>query len=69
MFPRRTMLEHHLRYNHFPPVSVVFTSAAEQAIDAVNADDAERRVNLPNGITLHAHEIVEQLHLESFLSE
>ncbi len=67
MFSRRTMLEHHLRYNHYPPISVSFADVAEQAIDACEFGDDERKITMPNGVTLHAHEIVEQLHLDSFL--
>lgn len=60
-------LGHHLQYNHYPPVSLVFVPAARQAIEHVADGDFDTPVTMANGVTLTAGEIVEQLHLDGFL--
>jgi len=57
----------HLSYNHFPPVSLDFVEPAVEAIYAVDGDEGDAIIALPNGKNLSAWDIVEGLHLESFL--
>ena len=72
--PLDAALVWHLQSNHFPPVDPVFIPVAKQAIDAgVDAilhDDStayDEVVTMPNGIEKSLGEIVEGLHLESFI--
>lgn len=67
MFSRGIMLEYHLQHNHFPPVSLMFVESAEKAIEYVGQSEYDAPVKMPNGITLPARQIVEELHLECFL--
>ena len=62
------LLEHHLCFNHFPPISNVFVPVAERAIELANDGDWDETIEMPNGITLSAGEIVDQLHLTSFVT-
>ena len=68
MFDRNVMLRYHLKHNHYPPVSVVFVVIAAEAIAAVEAEDWQRKIELPNGKIMTASEIVEELHLSSFIT-
>lgn len=61
------MLEHHLCFNHFPPISNVFVPVAERAIELANADEWDEEIEMPNGVVLTAGEIVDQLHLMDFV--
>lgn len=61
------MLEHHLCFNHFPPISNVFVPVAEQAIALANEGDWDALITMPNDITLSVGEIVDQLHLIPFV--
>jgi hypothetical protein len=77
MFPRSTMIEHHLRYNHYPPITT--PGAVDIAIQAIELceqglDDNEiviegrGRVVAPDSSEpVTATEIVEHWHLEGFL--
>lgn len=67
MFPKSTMLENHLRYNHFPPVGYEWIGPAQAAITAVEEDDPYRPIDVPGGGTMKAGYIVEGLHLEGFI--
>lgn len=60
-------LEWHPRFNHFPPVHLAFLPAAQKAIQLANEGDWHSQIKLPNGRVLAVHEIVEGLHLETFL--
>jgi len=60
-------LEWHLRFNHFPPVSPVFVATAQQAIAQARAGKWGAVLQLPNGETKTAGEVVEDLHLEGFV--
>jgi hypothetical protein len=62
-------LRWHLRGNHYPPVHEVFVPVALQAIWAVNRDEHDLVIEMPNGLTKSAGEIVEELHLEWFLED
>jgi hypothetical protein len=66
MFPRTTMLHHHLNYNMFPPCPNAFDCALA-AIDAVEDGRLDALITLPGGQMWMAHEIVEELHLECFI--
>jgi hypothetical protein len=70
MFSRTVMLEHHLRYNHFPPLSTELVEYAESAIDACNEGDWDREITLigPQGVAIvRAGDLVEGLHLDCFI--
>ena len=62
-------LEWHLQYNHYPPISLAFVPVAGLAIDKANAEEWEEIIKMPNGKELTVAEIVEGLHLESFLEQ
>jgi hypothetical protein len=62
------LLHCHLQYNHFPPIHSIFIDTAKTAIELANYGDWDTRVNLPNGKILTVAEIIEQLHLETFLN-
>lgn len=64
-----TALHWHLVGNHFPPIHEDFHPAAKQAIDLVNQRQGQTPITLPNGIVKTAYEIVEGLHLDSFLDD
>lgn len=65
----KTALYWHLRSNHYPPVHSDFIPTAEQAIEYVNKRQGQVPIVMPNGLTKTAYEIVEGLHLDSFLSD
>lgn len=69
MFSRDTMLDHHLRYDHFPSQTVWFDTCRE-AIDAINGDpNGEHRVLGPDGYeTIDAWNVIEAFHLDGFLT-
>lgn len=62
-------LHWHLTNNHFPPIHEDFHPAAQQAIDLVNKRQGQTPITLPNGIVKTAYEIIEGLHLDSFLDD
>jgi len=62
-------IRHHLQYNHYPPVHESFVPVAQKAIELVNKGEYSTKIEMPNGRVLSAAEIVEGLHLESFLEE
>ena len=64
-----TLLHIHLRGNHYPPVHTDFIPTCKQAIEFCNEGKYNKKIKMPNGITKTALEIVEGLHLESFLCE
>lgn len=66
---RRIALEHHLGYNHFPPIPADFVDSAEAALDALAAGDPSRKITMPNTIVKQAWEIAEGMHLEPFLPD
>jgi hypothetical protein len=61
------LLHWHLQYNHFPPIHPIFIETAKKAIDLANVDEWKTIIALPNGRILTAAEIIDQLHLETFL--
>jgi len=61
-------LDWHLRGNHFPPIHSDFFPAAKLAIEHCNDRRGQTPIELPNGLTRTAWQIVEGLHLESFLA-
>jgi hypothetical protein len=68
-----TALDYHLRHNHYPPVPSSMIPVCIDAIDAINEDDHNRQVTLPDGVTYRdqptapAHAIAEAHHLQAFL--
>lgn len=83
MFSRSTMLEHHLRYNHFPPVPTGVLPFAEAALEMAaderwddvvtmpHGEDGEGTATLtrPDGREVTVRELIEELHLDCFLEE
>ena len=67
MVDEDTLLEIHLTSNHFPPIHPDFHPMAREAIVRVNAGQGMVPIDLPNGITKTAFEIVDGLHLHQFL--
>lgn len=60
-------LQHHLRHNHYPPVSAVFVPVALEAAQLVAGGSPQDLLTLPNGKRLPAGQIVEDLHLAFFV--
>lgn len=69
MFDRSVMLENHLRYNFVPPIHYSFFSAVEEAIDACNEGNWNKKITLPNDKILTAGTIAEELHLDCFIDQ
>lgn len=71
----RLALHWHLQSNHYPPVPATMIDPCIDAIDAVNEDDPDRRITLPEGILYRGREdapawaIVEAHHLYPWLYE
>ena len=67
-------LHWHLTSNHYPPHDPAMVSVALAAIEAVNEEDPDRVIDLPEIITyrgqteIEAWEAVTALNLEAFLS-
>lgn len=65
----------HLTANHYPPVPTSMVPVCIAAIDALNEEDPDRLVDLPEGILWRDHDyapawaIAEAHHLEPWLSE
>lgn len=71
-----TALHWHLTANHYPPVNSVFIpvakTAIEKGVEAVLADDYEildEPVVLPNDMIKTYGELIEGLHLDSFIEQ
>jgi len=64
-----TMLDIHLKGNHYPPVHSSFIPVCKEAIECCNDEDYNKQIKMPNGIVKSAMGIVEGLHLDSFLEE
>lgn len=70
----RDAIVFHLRSNHYPPVPESMAIPCEAAIDAYENYEYDRLIPLPDGILWRgepeapAWAIVEDLHLEAFLS-
>ena len=77
--PRRQSLEHHLRFNHYPPIHLSFVETAEAAIEAVERSWAHHEVvdqqtldtpiTLPTGKVLTVQEVMDQLHLWDYIEQ
>jgi len=61
-------LRWHLTGNFFPPIHPDFIEPAQQAINMVREDKGEEIIEMPNGISKTAWQIVEGLRLEDFLN-
>jgi hypothetical protein len=64
---QRQALSWHLSSNHYPPINAVFIPVAERAIELANDGEWDETIEMPNGITKRVWNIIEELHLESFL--
>jgi len=61
------LLHWHLQYNHYPPIHTIFIGTAKEAINLANQREWETTITLPNDRILTVADIVDQLHLETFL--
>lgn len=66
--PRRVVLRWHLTANHYPPIHTSFIDVAERAIELADEDDWDAMIEMPNGVSLSVGEIVDQLHLTTFVT-
>lgn len=57
----------HLSYNHYPPIPEDFIPNAVEAINKANDGLWDEGITLANNRVLPVWQIVEELHLESFL--
>ncbi len=63
----------HLRSNHYPPIPLSMLEPCKQAIEAGNAGEWDKQIELPAGVswrgqnTAPAGQIIEAHHLDSFL--
>ena len=64
---RDVALKWHLRSNHYPPVHSSFIPIAKEAIEHANDEDWDHTIDMPNGLTRTVAQIIEGLHLQSFL--
>lgn len=68
-------LEWHLKANHYPPVPVSMVVPCKEAIEAYWADDLEKAIELPEGVTYRgnttapAREIIINHHLDAWCEE
>lgn len=66
-------LSWHLQSNHYPPVPESMVSVCLAAIDAINEDDLNRLIDLPEGVLYRNREqapawaIAEAHHLDPFI--
>lgn len=67
-------LRDHLSFNHFPPVSLLFIDTARSAIRIAREayqneawELMEEIIELPNGLEKSVGEIINDLHLETFI--
>jgi len=63
----KTTLIWHLEHNHFPPVNRIFVPTCMEAIKKVGEGRGDEVIEMPNGKKKSARDIVEGLHLESYL--
>jgi hypothetical protein len=74
MIGMRNSLQHHLQFNHFPPVHGMFVPIAEAAIEVAveavegNLDLLDDTLELPNGVVLPVQQIMDELHLWDYVS-
>jgi hypothetical protein len=66
----------HLQSNHYPPVPTVMNAPALAAIEALNEDDGDRLIDLPEGVefrdgrtSVEAHVLAESFHLYGFVND
>lgn len=68
-------IEYHLTANHYPPVPRSMVQPCLDAIAAFEEEEYDREITLPEGVsyrdskTAPASAIVEQHHLDSFLTQ
>jgi hypothetical protein len=57
----------HLTVNHYPPVPRQFTPVALKALECASYGAYEDEIEMPNGLTRTAGQIIDGLHLEHFI--
>ncbi len=66
-------LSWHLSSNHYPPIPQYMLPACKAAIDAANAGEWDREIDIPEGVQYKdggkptASALIEHAHLDSFL--
>lgn len=65
----RSALAWHLENNFIPPQPPELLEYCLQAIDACNANDPTRSIELPGGVTVTAGQLVDDLRLEDMIAE
>jgi len=63
------MIGVHLQHNHYPPVSLDFVPTCIEAMELASSGDGECIIAMPNGKYISAYNIIEGLHLESFVRD
>jgi hypothetical protein len=70
-----TALTWHLQSNHYPPVPLSMLPACRAAIDALNDEDPDCMIDLPDGVSWRgepqapAWAVAEQHHLDAFVNQ
>jgi hypothetical protein len=79
--PRRQALEHHLRFNHYPPVHLSFVDPCEAAIECIeqwrfdvydmsSIDEKNIEITIPGGagtVMASARDVADMFHLWDFV--
>ena len=69
-----TMLEWHLKHNHYPPAPLILMDACRDAISLAQSDAWDEMVDLPEGMLYNgspvasAQSVVDAFHLEDFVA-
>lgn len=61
-------LAYHLQYNHWPPVTVKMIPYCLKAIQLCSKGEPEAVIMYPNGSTTTAAQLVDECHLQWFLT-
>ena len=67
-----TALQHHLQYNHFPPIHKDFIPVAEAAISLANDGEWDAWIKFPDRAVCEGQEvweIIDGLHLGFFIDD
>ncbi len=68
-----TALGWHLAHNHYPPVPNEMVGPCRQAIEAIQDEEPQKSIDLPQGTTWQGHDsapagvICDQHHLDAFI--
>jgi hypothetical protein len=59
----------HLRYNHYPPINLIFLPAIREALAAARRGHYRRKLTLPSGKIVTVATVVKDAHLGAFLDD